>query len=151
MVMEPHFFLILELLPMTRLIGCGIFAVCLLVTNSVNALPPFPGLLTTALKDDADSKKFLDAVGMLKMKCDVCHKPGVDKAKDKNHGLNDFGEAMHESVDFKALKPAIKDKDTVKMLELFKAGYAKAIAEKNADGKTYGELINAGSLPGKNG
>lgn len=136
---------------MSRLFCCGVFAVCLLAANTASALPPFPGLLSLALKDDADSKKFLDAVGMLKMKCEVCHKPGVDKAKDKNHGLNDFGEAMHKSVDFKALKPAIKDKNNEKILELFKAGYAKATAEKNADGKTFGELIKAGTLPGKNG
>lgn len=136
---------------MIRWFCCGVFAICVLAVNTASALPPFPGLLSEALKGDADSKKFLDAVGMLKMKCDVCHKPGVDKAKDKNHGLNDFGEAMHKSVDFKALKPAIKDKDNAKVLELFKAGYAKAIAEKNADGKTYAELIKAGTLPGKNG
>jgi hypothetical protein len=136
---------------MNRWIACGALAFCLLAANSAVALPPFPGLLGTALKDDADSKKFLDAVGMLKMKCDVCHKPGVDKAKAKDHGLNDFGEAMHKSVNFKELKAANVAKDSAKVLELFKDGYKKAIAEKNADGKTFGELIKAGTMPGKNG
>ncbi len=136
---------------MTRWIASGALALCLLAANSAVALPPFPGLLSTALKDDADSKKFLDAVGMLKMKCDVCHRPGVDKAKAKDHGLNDFGEAMHKSVNFKDLKAANVAKDSAKVLELFKDGYKKAIAEKNADGKTFGELIKAGALPGKNG
>lgn len=150
MATEPHFFLILELLPMKRFVWCGIFAICFFAANTASALPPFPGLLTTSLKDDADSKKFLDAVGMLKMKCDVCHKPGADK-KAKDHGLNDFGEAMHKSINFKDLKAALTAKDNAKVQELFKAGYTKAIAEKNAEGKTYGELIKAGTLPGKNG
>ena len=135
---------------MIRLIFCGTLALCVLAANSAVALPPFPDLLGKALKDDAGSKKFLDAVGMLKMKCDVCHRPGVDKAKAKDHGLNDFGEAMHKSVNFKDLKPALTAKDNAKVLALFKEGYGKATAEKNADGKTFGELIKAGTLPGKN-
>jgi hypothetical protein len=136
---------------MSRLLGCGALVLSLFAVNSAYALPPFPTLIAEALKGDADSKKFLDAVGMLKMKCDLCHKPGVDKMKDKNHGLNDFGEAMHKSVDLKAFKTAMKDKDNAAMLKLFKEGYGKAVAEKNADGKAFGELIKAGTLPGKNG
>lgn len=41
-------------------------------------------------------------------------------------------------------------KDKEAMLKLFKEGAEKAAKEKNADGKTYGELIKAGALPGKN-
>lgn len=137
---------------MTRWIACGALAFCLLAANSAVALPPFPGLLGTALKEDADSKKFLDEVGKLTgmKKCDVCHKPGADK-KAKDHGLNDFGEAMHKSVNFKDLKAAMGKKDDAAVAKLFKEGLTKATAEKNADGKTFGELIKAGTMPGKNG
>jgi hypothetical protein len=136
---------------MTRSIALGAFAILLVAANTATALPPIPGLLGDALKDNADATKFLAEVGKLRMKCDVCHRPGVDKAKAKDHGLNDFGEAMHKSLDIKAFKDAIKAKDKDAQVKLLKEGVAKASAEKNADGKTFGELIKAGSLPGKNG
>lgn len=136
---------------MTRTIVFGALALLFVAANTAVALPPIPGLLGDALKDNADAAKFLAEVGKLKMKCDVCHKPGVDKMKDKNHGLNDFGDAMHKSLDVKAFKDAVKAKDKDAQVKLLKEGVAKASAEKNADGKTFGELIKAGSLPGKNG
>jgi hypothetical protein len=135
---------------MTRLVFCAAIAICITATSSVYALPPMPGLVNEAFKNDAEAKTFMAEFGKLKMKCDLCHKPGADK-KAKDHGLNDFGEAMHKSVNFKEFKAAMTAKDNAALMKLFNEGYAKAAEEKNADGKTYGELIKAGSLPGKNG
>lgn len=135
---------------MTRLVACSALALFLFAANCAVALPPLPGLVGEAFKNDADAKKFLEAFNGMKAKCDLCHKPGADK-KAKDHGLNDFGEAMHKSLNIKDLKAAVGKKDNEAALKLFKEGYAKAAAEKNADGKTFGELIKAGSLPGKNG
>jgi hypothetical protein len=87
------------------------------------------------------------------MKCDTCHKPGADK-KAKGHGLNDFGEAVHKVLKHKEFLAADKEKDDPKQLELAKKLVAEALtaaeAAKKDGGKTYGELMKAGTLPGTN-
>lgn len=131
---------------MKRLAAWSLFAFASLSSATAMALPPLPDLLKETFKDE---KAFLEKFNELKGKCDVCHKPGADK-KAKDHGLNDYGEALHQSINFKEFKAAMTAKDKEAMLKLFKEGAEKAAKEKNADGKTYGELIKAGALPGKN-
>ncbi|MGB4739433.1 MAG: hypothetical protein WBH50_14645 [Fuerstiella sp.] len=58
--------------------------------------------------------------------------------KDKKK-RNDYGVALTKTLGEKNVKDADKIKEAL----------TKAEAEKNADGKTYGELIKAGELPGK--
>ena len=93
------------------------------------------------------------AFGELKMKCDACHKPGADK-KAKGHALNDFGEAVHKHLKHKEFLAADKAKEDPKMAALATKLVAEALAaaeaEKKAGGKTYGELLKAGTLPGTN-
>ena len=113
------------------------------------AFPPMPGHIKEAFKDDQDYKPFLKTVEALKMKCDVCHKPGADK-KAKGHGLNDFGKVYHDRFEAKKYKKAQEDKQNDESLKLFKAAWDKSVTEKNADGKVYGDLIKAGMLPSKN-
>lgn len=117
------------------------------------ALPPLPPYIAAHYQDQPDFAKFSAAFAGLKMKCDTCHKPGADK-KAKGHGLNDFGEAVHKHLDHKAFMAANKEKDDPKQAAAatkFVADALKAAeAEKNADGKTFGELMKAGTLPGKN-
>lgn len=67
-----------------------------------------------------------------KLSCAVCH-PVKDKKK-----RNDYGVALTKALGKKSEKDADK----------IKAALKKAEAEKNKDGKTYGELIKAGELPG---
>jgi len=124
-------------------------AVCALYVATASAFPPIPGYLKDAYKDDKDYKPFLETVDGLKMKCDVCHKPGAEK-KAKGHGLNDFGKVYHDRFDPKGFQAADKAKKTDEALKIFKATWEKSIAEKNADGKVYGDLIKEGKLPGKN-
>ncbi len=118
-------------------------------TASVQAFPTLPGYLKDGYKDDASHTKFLETVEGLKMKCDVCHKPGADK-KAKGHGLNDFGKAFHDAFKHRDFTAAHKEKKTEEAMKVFKAGWDKAIKEKNAEGKVFEDLIKEGKLPGKN-
>lgn len=116
---------------------------------TVSAFDSLPGYLKDGYKDNADYKPFLETVAGLKMKCDVCHKPGADK-KGRGHGLNDFGKVYHDRFDHKAFTAAHKDKKTDEAMKIFKETWEKSITEKNADGKVYLDLIKEGKLPGKN-
>jgi len=116
---------------------------------SAYAFPPLPTYVIDGYKTEKDYKPFLDAVEALKSKCDVCHKPGADK-KAKGHGLNDFGKAFHDHFKHKDFQAAHKDKKTDEAMKLVKDAWDKAVTEKNADGKVYGDLIKEGKLPGKN-
>jgi len=120
-----------------------------LLAASAWALPPIPAYVKDSLAGSADHEAFAKTLAGLKTKCDVCHKPGVDK-KAKGHGLNDFGQAFHKHLDDKQFMALHKEKKADEALALIKEAWAKTEAEKNAAGKTYGELIKAGSLPGKN-
>lgn len=74
------------------LLAVAMGAICM---GTADAFPPMPGYLKDGYKDDKEYKPFLETVEGLKMKCDVCHKPGADK-KGKGHGLNDFGKVYHD-------------------------------------------------------
>lgn len=67
------------------------------------------------------------------VKCNVCH------FGDKKTNRNDYGMAVGKALGEKNVMDA----------EKIKEGLKKAEAEKNADGKTFGELIKDGKLPGK--
>ena len=117
------------------------------------ALPPIPSYVAQAVADKPEYEKFAAVFAGLKSKCDLCHTPGADK-KAKGHGLNDYGHAVHEHLndgEFKTLHKTAKENpaDAKKALQLIVDSLEKAAADKNADGKTFGELIKAGQLPGK--
>jgi hypothetical protein len=120
-----------------------------LCATPASAFPHIPGQIKEALKDDTDSKKFLETLDGLKSKCDVCHKPGADK-KARGHGLNDFGKVYHDRFEAKKYKAANEEKKTDEAIKMMKAAWDKSLPEKNADGKVYGDLIKEGKLPGKN-
>jgi hypothetical protein len=124
-------------------------AVVLVLSAAAYALPPIPGYVKESLADSADHKEFAKTFGELKAKCDVCHRPMADK-KAKGHGLNDYGEAVHKHLKHKEFMALHKEKKSAEAMKLFKDAWEKAAAEKNADGQTFGELIKAGKLPGKN-
>jgi len=88
---------------------------------------------------DANEKKLAEAIDKIttgdadaKTSCAICH-PGKSKKE-----RNEYGMALN-----KLLKKADKD-DAKKIAESIKA----TEGEKNAAGKTFGELIKAGMLPG---
>jgi hypothetical protein len=124
------------------------------LASAASALPPLPPYVAAHYKAQPEYAKFEEAFSAQKMKCDACHKPGVDK-KAKGHGLNDFGEAVHKHLKHKDFLAAHKVKaddpaEAAKATQLVADALKAAEAEKNAEGKTFGELIKAGQLPGKN-
>lgn len=122
--------------------------------SSASALTPIPKYLPKVYEGKPEYKQFSEKFAALKSKCDLCHKPGAKKT-EKGHGLNDFGHAVHEYFEdgkFKALDKSAKETpaDADAALKLLAEALAKAEADKNADGKSFGELMKAGELPGKN-
>jgi hypothetical protein len=67
-------------------------------------------------------------------KCSVCHS-GNDKKQ-----RNDYGQAFGKALGGKGLKDADKIKDALQTV---------AKEKSSIDGKTFGDLIQAGNLPGK--
>jgi hypothetical protein len=124
-----------------------------LSASSAYGLPGVPKYVPKAYEGKAEYQAFLAKYSALKSKCDLCHKPGADK-KAKGHGLNDFGHAVHEHLDddaFKKLDKSAKDmpEDGKQALKLLIDALQKSEADKNADGKSFGEIMKGGELPGK--
>lgn len=131
-----------------------------LAASSAYALPPIPDYIKESFGDKAEYKGYLAAAEAQKSKCASCHVPGQDK-KAKGHALNDFGKAVHKHLDDKAFMAADKAgkeaadekgkaEGKAKAKALFLTAWEKASADKNADGKTFGDLIKEGKIPGKN-
>jgi hypothetical protein len=122
--------------------------------STAQALPGLPKYVTEAYEGKTEYQPFAQKVAALKSKCDLCHIPKADK-KAKGHGLNDFGHAMHEHFDdgaFKKLDKTAKNNadDAKKARDLVIEALEKSEADKNAAGKSFGEIIKSGELPGKN-
>lgn len=84
---------------------------------------------------DANQKKLAEAIDKITMdgnSCAICH-PGKSKKE-----RNEYGTALSKLVKKADKDDAKKIADSVKAIE----------SEKNAAGKTFGELIKAGMLPG---
>ena len=131
-----------------RLCSLSLVAVLTLAAGAY-ALPPIPAYVKESVEDSSDHMEFAKAFAELKTKCDLCHKPGADK-KAKGHGLNDYGEAMHKHLKHREFMKLHMEKKSAEALKLIQEAWEKAGAEKNAEGKTFGEVIKAGKLPGKN-
>ena len=107
-----------------------------LTSQQVSARPEYKGRLEEATK----KSKAADAIK--EQKCNVCH---YGKSK-KNR--NDFGKAVNKGIteeNYKELKG-----DEEKLEKCIDAAISGALKEKGADGKTFGDLIEAGQLPAKN-
>ena len=107
--------------------------------QSAWALPPFNKEWTAKYVEGNSNAKFVEAVGTAK--CNVCHM-GASK-KDKNA----YGKAVGKYL-AKAKYNEIKE-DEAKAKKYILDGLQKAEGEKGAGGKTYGELLKAGQLPGE--
>jgi hypothetical protein len=97
--------------------------------SDVQARPKYMGEFKTAypkLAEEAD-----------KVKCNVCH------YGDKKTNRNDYGKAVGEGLG--------KDAKNVMDAKLIAEALKKAEAGKSStEGKTFGDLIKEGKLPGKN-
>lgn len=106
--------------------------------NSASALPPFNKEWTAKYVEGNSNAKFVEAVGTAK--CNVCH-AGTSK---KEH--NEYGKAVKKYLT-KAKYTEIKEDEAAGKKYILES-LQKAEAEKNGSGKTWGELLKAGTLPG---
>ena len=134
-----------------------------LTTATAFALPPIPDYLAEHYGKEPNGEKIVEAMKFKAAmgKCSMCHIPDADK-KAKGHGLNDFGKAVHDN--FKHKDFTAEDKNAkaegatdeakaaakAKAMAILVDALGKASAMKNKDGKVYGDLIKAGTLPGDN-
>jgi hypothetical protein len=119
-----------------------LFCLALVGTSAESAwaIPPF---------DLAFKKEYVAAGSPLaekvaEVKCNVCHKGTMKKDR------NEFGMAVSKylkKADFAGDDKKFDPKSPEGAAKL-KEGLEKATAEKSSSGKTFGELLKAGELPG---
>src|SRR6478752_7647349 len=100
-----------------------------------SALPPFNKEWVAKYNADGKNAAFNDA------KCNVCHAGESKKMK------NEYGKAVGKYLT-KAKYNEIKE-DAAAAQKYIAEGLAKAEADKSSSGKTYGDLLKAGDVPGK--
>ena len=142
---------------MKTLVRGGLFlALTVACVITASALPPLPKYVEEYYNAHPQYAKYSEMYKGLDMEhqCDSCHRPGVDK-KTKGHALNDYGQAVAKHFKHRDFNNADKlgknhPEELANAKKLLAEALEKADAETNADGKTFGELIKAGQLPGKN-
>ncbi len=110
-----------------------------LVNTSAKAIPPFNEAFKKAYLSDPKSAL---SVAVDKVKCNVCHE-GTNKKMKNEYGLA-VGKLL-KKADFS--KDAI-DADPAGKAKQLADALAKVEGEKSKDGKTFGEKLKAGALPG---
>ena len=119
---------------------CAILVVATLVlgvAGSASARPPYKGIFEGKYLEGAGDK-FKAAVG--EAKCNVCHE-GKEK-KDRN----EYGKALAKVLTKAKFDELKGDMDALK--KFANESLEKTAGEKSSGGKTFGELIKAGELPG---
>jgi hypothetical protein len=122
----------------TLLVGAFALSVFL---GSAQARPAYPNMAKEYYKDS----EAIVAKAQAADKCNLCHDAASKSKKDHN----EYGKALKKLMpaeEFMKLKdPADKEKLAKKLGEALKA----TEAEKHSSGKTFGEVIKAGKLPGE--
>jgi hypothetical protein len=77
-------------------------------------------------------------------KCNVCH---VDK-EDKKKVRNPYGEEAQKLINKETIPHTLMKSDPEKFKKEIEAAFKKLEEVKGKDGKTFGEKIKAGKLPG---
>jgi len=106
--------------------------------QSASALPPFSKEWKGKYLEGNGNAKFVEAATTAN--CNVCH-VGTDRKM-----RNAYGMAVSKYLT-KAKFQEIKDDETVAKKYILD-GLDKAAAEKNGSGKSFGEMIKAGEMPG---
>lgn len=105
----------------------AVLGLCLASTTPAEARPPYLAAFKTeypAMMEKAEATK-----------CNICH------FGDKKSNQNDYAKAFGGKLGAKNVKEAAK------IAEALKAAEGEA---SSTEGKTFGDLIKAGELPGKN-
>ena len=120
------------------------FLAVAIAPKNATAIPAFKKAFdqrVTAVSKDAKLVATIKAA-----KCNVCHYVDGDKKSKKQK--NDFGVAMGKLLKKDNYKSTRIAAEPDKVKAEFDAAFEKLMATKNAKGKTYGELLKAGGLPG---
>src|SRR5262245_51564426 len=104
--------------------------------QNASALPPFNAAWKAKYNASESNAAFNDA------KCNVCHAGESKKMK------NEYGKVVGKYLT-KAKYTEIKE-DEAAAKKYIEEGLLKAEGEKGPGGKSYGELLKAGKLPGGN-
>lgn len=115
-----------------------VFGALAWLNQDASALPPFNKEWMAKYKDGNSNAKFVEAVDTAK--CNVCHM-GASK-KDKNV----YGKAVGKYLT-KAKYNELKENEEAGRKYILD-GLQKSEGEKGPSGKTFGEMIKAGQLPG---
>ncbi len=108
------------------------------VVAAVSILGPQPGEARPQYREVFAAKYPALSEQVKKVKCGVCHPPG---AQEKKKARNNYGKALEKALGAKN----VANKNTIR------EAIEKIEAEKSAtEGKTFGDLLKAGELPGKN-
>jgi hypothetical protein len=105
--------------------------VCLTSARNAEARPQYLGMWMQTYPKVAEKNDVKNSV-----KCNVCHVGSVKKNR------NDYGKAIVKALEGKKNLTLKKKADFVDALKT-------AAKEKNADGKTFGDLLEADELPSK--
>jgi hypothetical protein len=112
-----------------------------LATAPAWAIPAIDAAFKKAYVEGNTNAKFVEAAGAAK--CNVCH-VGKDKKMK-----NEYGTTVAKFLKKADIGPGkTVDPTTDEGKKTLAEGLEKAAAEKNASGKTFGELLKAGELPG---
>ena len=124
----------------TLFVGALALTVCL---GSAQARPAYPAIMGEYYKDNEAivTKSKPSTID----RCMLCHDPATKSKKDHNEYGKAFKKNMPKEEFMKLTGPDNKEKLAKKVGEALKA----AEAEKHANGKTFGEIIKAGKLPGE--
>jgi hypothetical protein len=116
----------------------GMFVAVVLASPAM-ALPPFDKEWKGKYLEGNTNDTFVKAAAAAK--CNVCHDSASKSKKDKN----EYGKAIGKYLTKDEFNKIKADAEAAR--KFIMEGFAKAEAEKSADGKTYGERIQAGTLP----
>lgn len=120
----------------------GGFAAIAFCAAPAHAVQEFKKQFDAKYVEGNGNAKFVEAAGAAK--CNVCHDANSKSKKDRN----EYGKALSKFLkkdDFKAERIKEEpDKVKAEILEAFK----KVEDMKAASGKTFGEIIKSGALPG---
>jgi hypothetical protein len=117
----------------------GAFAIAL-VASPAAARPQYNKEWQAKYVEGNKNEAFVKAVG--EAKCNVCHDAASKSKKDRNP----YGMALSKFLNKEGFDKSKGDADAAKKWIL--EGFQKGEAEKAADGKTFGDKLKAGSLPG---
>jgi len=108
--------------------------------EKAHAIPAFAKAFTERYVNTSKDADFVAAVK--EKKCNLCHFGTSKKNK------NDFGKAFAKHFKKTNYSSTRVREEATAVKKEFDDGLKKVLAEKNADGKTYQSLIEAGNLPG---